>query len=293
MTVQRLFLEGLPIAAILGATGIALGIDGLAYASLAPFGAWLGPAIASAVREVREARQVGSNAASAAICGAFEPLSVARTYATLGLWRGRGVYDAAATLAAAAGSAWWLLRTCDDSSANAARWICGASCALALAGLWLRFGMRRPGPPPLLTDILLALDGWQHKRRRTDELSYENAIAARLRELGFDAAQGVRLEGGREADIVVRPKGSVGDWNWRDVVIEMKAHLTTINERDRAMGQLETYASTWPGAIVLMICGDLRRDLLSPLDQKIASLRGQGRPIAIVVKARAASGATR
>jgi hypothetical protein len=95
------------------------------------------------------------------------------------------------------------------------------------------------------------------------------------------------LDDGREPDIVVRPQGCVGEHDWRDVMIEMKAHLTKITERDRAMGQLETYAATWPGSIILMICGDHRPDLLAPLDAKVSGFRAQGRPVAMIVKGRA------
>jgi hypothetical protein len=293
MPLHRMLLEGLPIAVLLGATGIVTDVGWLAWAVFLPFVLWLGTAIAMAVENVQQARQDGSNAPAAALRGAFTPLlSVATTYWKLGLWRGRGVYDAAAVFALGAGTWWICLYVEDDPKLSAARWICIAPLVMAGVGCWLRWRARRSrsGPPPLLTEVMLALDSWEHKRRRTDELSYENAIAARLRGLGFDAAQGERLEDGREADIVVRPKGQIGGWDWRDVMIEMKAHLTTTHERDRAVGQLETYAETWPGAIVIMICGDYRRDLLPPLQGKVASLCKQGRSAAMVVKGRSAGG---
>lgn len=293
MPIHRVLLEGVPIAALVGAAGILFGLEWLAWIVLIPLALGLVAVVAEATRHVRQAREDGSNAAAAAFSGALDPpLSMARTYLNLGLWRGRGVYDAAAGAALVVGGAWWFLHADRGPSESTVRWLCVVPLVAAAGGAWLRFRGQGSGPPPLLTDVMLALDSWEHKRRRTDELSYETAIAARLRELGFDAAQGERIDGGREADIVVRPRGSIGAWNWRDVMIEMKAHLTTTNERDRAMGQLETYASTWPGAIVLMICGDLRRELLPPLHTKVATLRGQGRSVAIVVKGRAADGVT-
>lgn len=154
----------------------------------------------------------------------------------------------------------------------------------------LRFRGEHSGPSPLFTDVMFALDRWEHKRRRADELAYENAISDRLAQLGFDVTQGKRLDDGREADIVVRSKGNVGDWKWNDVMVEMKAHMLTTNERDRAMGQIESYASTWPGGLILMVCGDLRGDLLVPLHEKVAKLRDEGRVVALVVKGRDADG---
>lgn len=285
-------LEGIPLVAIVGVAGIVAGAESLAWTALVPVVLGLVAGAIEAGRHIREAREEGANKALAGIRGAFLPVvSTGSAYLRLGLWRGRWVYDAAAAAALVVGGVWWLLHAQNGEGESIARWSCAVPLALAIGGLWLRFRTPRSRPSPLFTDVMLALDSWEHRRRRPDELAYENAIADSLKRLGFNAAQGQPLDDGREADIVVRPERSFGAFTWRDVMIEMKAHMLTTNERDRAMGQLETYASTWPGAIVLMICGDLRRDLLTPLREKVATLRDRGQAVALVVKGRATDGA--
>ena len=141
-------------------------------------------------------------------------------------------------------------------------------CALlGLAGLGL--SRHAHGHP-----LFAALEAWPH-RRCADELAYEAEIADYLATLGFDVRRGVNVAD-REVDLIVR-----------DILIEVRAHLTKVTERDRAIRLLETYAATWPGSIILMICGDYPSDLVAPLDAKVLSLRAQGRSVAMIVKGRA------
>ena len=103
-------------------------------------------------------------------------------------------YDAAAALAFAA-MIWWFFHIENNPHQphqSGFLWLCVAPIALAGLGLWRRVRGRRVAPP-LFAEIAFALDTWQHKRRRIDELSYENAIADHLKTLGFDVAQGWRL----------------------------------------------------------------------------------------------------
>jgi len=285
-TRRRLLLEGLPIASLMSSLGIVLDVDLLKWAAWLPVAAWLGAAALTVVTSVQEAREAGDNEALAVVRGLASPLvGVVRSYWRLGLWRGRGVYDLVALVAFAASGSWWVLHAMDHKAQDTVRWLCIVPLLAAAVAIALRVRTRREAPA-LLTDVTFALDTWQHKRRRGNELAYENAIADHLHRLGFDVAQGTSLEAGREADIVVRPKGRAGAWDWRDVMIEMKAHMTKTTERDRAMGQLETYFSQWPGAIILMICGDYRRDLVEPLSDKVSDLRNKGRPAAMILKGR-------
>ena len=279
-------LEELPAISALGLLGVVLGFPDLAYLALVPVSAWLGVAYISAVLAARGAR--GAGAAGAAARGFAAPtVSIAHTYFRLGLWRGRALYDLACGAAFLIALTWWGLSAAHHSSRTTVRWLALVPLLCVVFGIWLRFQERRRAPATL-TDVFAALDSWQHKRRCIDELSYESAIADHLKTLGFDVAQGQPLDDGREADIVVRPEGRMDEHGWRDVMIEVKAHLTKITERDRAMGQLETCAQTWPGSIILMICGDHRLDVLSSLEAKVSSLQAQGRCVAMIVKGRAA-----
>jgi hypothetical protein len=280
-------LEGLPAVSALGLLGVVFGFPDLAYLALVPLSAWLVAAYVSALVATREAREDGTGAASAAARGFVAPVvATARAYFRLGLWRGRAFYDLACGGAFLMGLTWWGLLAAHDPSRRTVRWLALVPLLCVAFGIWRRIRERRQAPA-MLTDVFTALDSWQHKRRRTDELSYERAVEDHLDRLGFDVAQGVKLPDGREADIIVRPKGRAGSWDWRDVMIEMKAHLSSTTERDRAMGQVETYAATWPGSIILMVCGDHRPDLLAPLDAKVSGFRAQGRPVTMIVKGRA------
>jgi hypothetical protein len=278
-------LEGLPAISALGLLGILLGFPDLAYLALVPVSVWLGAACFSAILAAREARVDGTSAAARGF--AAPTVSIARTYFRLGLWRGRALYDLGCGAAFLIAVTWWGLSAAHHSSRTTVRWLGLVPLLFVVFGIWLRFQERRRAPATL-TDVFAALDAWHDKRRRIDELSYESAIAGHLEALGFDVAQGQPLDDGREADIVVRPKGRVGAHDWRDVMMEVKADLTKITERDRAMGQLETYAQNWPGSIILMICGDQRPELLSSLEAKVSSLQAQGRCVAMIVKGRAA-----
>jgi hypothetical protein len=280
-------LEGLPAMAVLGLAGVLLEFSPLTSLGLAvPLVLWLGAATHRMPLIVEEARDGGIGVVVAVVRSVLAPVvAIADGYRRLGLWRGRWLYDLAALLAFGTVTTWRILLENGEPLRTTVHWIAFLPLLLFAGGVYLRFRTPR-STSSLMTDVFLALDAWQHRRRRDGELAYENAVADHLDRLGFDVTQGVSLETGRQADIVVRPKGQAGQWDWRDVMIEMKAHLTKTTERDRAIGQVKTYSATWPGSIVLMICGDYRSDLLRPLETEVAALQAQGRPIAMLVKGR-------
>jgi hypothetical protein len=280
--------EGVPAVCFLGLVGVVVNQETLQWLALAPLLGWLVASAQTAKLYLEEAREDGASPLVAVLRGVVAPIEwMVASYWRLGLYRVRWLYDAAAVLGMLAGVAWWIARYEDQALAATLRYLCAFPLAGGAVGLWRRMRSRRE-TPQLFLDVLFTLDSWQHRRRRVDEMAYEGAIAGHLQQHGFDVLRGARLDSGREADIVVRPKGRAGRWDYRDVMVEMKAHLLKTNERDRALGQLETYAAEWPGAIVLMICGAYRDELLEPLRQKATALQEQGRPVRLIVKGREA-----
>jgi len=280
--------EGLPAVCFLGLVGIIAGEASLRWLALVPLLLWFLASAQTGKLYLDEAREDGASTVVAMLRGAFAPIHViVSSYSRLGLYRSRWVYDAAALLSLAVGVAWWIAQYEDRSLAATLRLLCILPLPLGVFGLWRRVRYRKE-TPQLFLDVLFTLDSWEHRRRRIDEMAYENAIAAHLRQHGFELTQGSALDNGREADIIVRPRGRVGAWDYRDVMVEMKAHLVKTNERDRALGQLETYASEWPGPIVLMVCGEYRSELLEPVRRKVAAMHAGGHPVRLVVKGREA-----
>jgi hypothetical protein len=283
-------LEGLPAACLLGVLGIVINYRPLAGAFFAPVGLWTAAGALGArtlLEELEQAAGPASDRVRAVVRGFAAPVfSLVGYYRRLGLYRGRWLYDLAALGAFGCSALWWWSELGNSVDYHGSARLLGVfTLVLGGAGGWSR-RKTRPFAQGHWHDVIFALEGWKHRRRRVDEFAYEDAVATHLEQLGFDVVQGQRLDSGREADIVVRPKGRSGPHDFRDVMIEMKAHLVRLNERDRALGQLETYAREWSGPIVLMVCGEYRSDLLKPLEEKAALLNRSSRPVAFVVKGR-------
>lgn len=141
---RRLLLEGLPASTLVVAASIVAGLESFAWAVVVPVGLVIGVGIIEAAMQPGEAREAETGPAVAARHGALVPLlSVARTYAHVGLWRQRGVYDASAAAALILAVAWCVLLTTDDPAVSTARLFCVLPLVVAAGGLWLRVLSRR------------------------------------------------------------------------------------------------------------------------------------------------------
>jgi hypothetical protein len=55
------------------------------------------------------------------------------------------------------------------------------------------------------------------------------------------------------------------------ILIELKADLNSTAKMQRLLGQIDDYESKWKGEVIVVICGDVDRDLLKTLRKKIES----------------------
>jgi len=60
-----------------------------------------------------------------------------------------------------------------------------------------------------------------------------------------------------------------------EILIEIKDDLKSTAQLQRLLGQLEIYNAQWKGKVIVVICGDTQRDLVSTLTKKIEDLKSQ------------------
>lgn len=109
---------------------------------------------------------------------------------------------------------------------------------------------------PDLRDVLRALWGWNPRSREGDERGYVNSMLVHVRKNGVPTNEverdpRIQWPGSKrwaQPDVVVR----------KNVLIEIKADLTTSSASDRSLGQMLRYllAFKTTGPAVLIVCGE-------------------------------------
>jgi len=101
-----------------------------------------------------------------------------------------------------------------------------------------------------------AIKSWRPRNCRTEK-DYEDSLVARLeKELKNQKIERQYARGTQRMDIVVH----------RKVPIEIKKDLKSKATLNNTIGQLEQYLQEWD-KIFLIICGEVKRDLLTSLRQ--------------------------
>ncbi len=58
-----------------------------------------------------------------------------------------------------------------------------------------------------------------------------------------------------------------------NILIEIKGGLKSTGQLQRLIGQLDIYHTQWKGKVIVLICGDVQRDLVKMLNLKVESLK--------------------
>jgi hypothetical protein len=112
-------------------------------------------------------------------------------------------------------------------------------------------------------DVMKLIDGW-HPRSCKTEKDFELSLHRHLEKNLPHADVIKQYAAGRvKGDIVV-------DGN---VLIEIKDSLETTGQLQRLLGQLDIYHTQWKGKVIVLVCGDVQRDLMKTLNLKVEALK--------------------
>ena|SRR5713101_963115 len=112
-------------------------------------------------------------------------------------------------------------------------------------------------------DVMKLIDDW-HPRSCKTEKDFELSLHKHLEKSLPNADVIKQYAAGRvKGDIVI-------DGN---VLIEIKDSLDSTGQLQRLIGQLDIYHTQWKGKVIVLICGDVQRDLMKSLNLKIEALK--------------------
>lgn len=112
-------------------------------------------------------------------------------------------------------------------------------------------------------DMIKLIDDW-HPRSCQTEKDFEVSLHKHLEKNLPQANVIKQYAAGRvKGDIVVDD----------DILIEIKDGLESTGQLQRLIGQLDIYNTQWKRKVIVVICGDVQRDLVKTLNEKVESLK--------------------
>ena len=113
-----------------------------------------------------------------------------------------------------------------------------------------------------LGKVIDLIESWRPRSCETEK-EFEKSLMRHL-EKNLEKAEIIQqyAAGRLRGDIVVDGK----------ILIEIKQDLDSTGKLQRLLGQIELYNSKWNGQVVVVLCGESKRDLLQVVRDKINAL---------------------
>src|SRR6185437_5098451 len=116
---------------------------------------------------------------------------------------------------------------------------------------------------PSAHDVMKLIDAWRPRSCKTEK-DFELSLHKHLEKSLPKADVIKQYAAGRvKGDIVIDG----------DVLIELKDSLESTGQLQRLLGQLDIYHTQWKGKVIVLICGDVQRDLIKTLNLKVEALK--------------------
>lgn len=113
------------------------------------------------------------------------------------------------------------------------------------------------------SDVLKLIDDW-HPRGCKTEKDLERSLHRHLEKNLPSSVIIPQYASGRvKGDLAVNG----------EILIEIKDSLKSTGQLQRLLGQLDLYNGLWKGKVIVLVCGDSQRDLVSALIKKVDSLK--------------------
>ena len=129
---------------------------------------------------------------------------------------------------------------------------------------------------PLVDALLGVLASWRPGRQRNERAYHDRLFHALRRNLSTVHVESEKRIEERRVDLVLGGQNEM-------VLVEIKAHLKSATECDRAYGQLTRYTKYEKGPVLLVLCKTSHEDAnVQRLISNIASVRSQKFPMAVV-----------